>query len=117
MHAGPESPNFDLEILTLIFCLQEDLCVLVPEGGGDARLVSGALLFPQHWSLRAKMGLEIGCGRPLAFSGPSFPSMHAWRPLALAASSATTWRCGRPADVGVAEAVRGCRGCGRLQRL
>ena len=35
--------------------------MLVPEGEGDARLVSGALLFPQHWSLLAKMGLEIGC--------------------------------------------------------
>lgn len=41
--------------------VQEDLCVLLPKGDGDARLVSGALMFPQHWSLMAKMGLEIGC--------------------------------------------------------
>ena len=40
---------------------QEDLCVLLPGEDNNARLVSGALMFPQHWSLMAKMGLEIGC--------------------------------------------------------
>ena len=45
--------------------------MLVPEGEGDARLVSGALLFPQHWSLRAKMGLEIGCA--LTSCAPATP--------------------------------------------
>jgi hypothetical protein len=39
--------------------VQEDLCVLVPDGAGGLPLVAGSVSFPSRWRLRAKIGLPM----------------------------------------------------------
>ena len=48
---------------------QEDLCLMTTDAEGVLRFVSGAVLFPQRWSLLEKMGMDMrraGCPCPRA---------------------------------------------------
>ena len=38
---------------------QEDLCIMTTDAEGVLRFVSGAVLFPQRWSLLEKMGMDM----------------------------------------------------------
>ena len=38
---------------------QEDLCLMAEDGEGVLRFVSGAVLFPQRWSLLEKLGMDM----------------------------------------------------------
>ena len=42
--------------------LQEDLCLMTVAEDGALRFVSGAVLFPQRWSLAEKLGMDMRCG-------------------------------------------------------
>lgn len=39
--------------------LQEDLCLMTVAEDGALRFVSGAVLFPQRWSLAEKLGMDM----------------------------------------------------------
>lgn len=39
--------------------VQEDLCLMVPDETGELKFVSGAVLFPQRWSLVEKIGMNM----------------------------------------------------------
>ena len=41
--------------------LQEDLCLMKVAEDGSLRFVSGAVLFPQRWSLAEKLGMDMRC--------------------------------------------------------
>jgi hypothetical protein len=42
-------------------CVQEDLCLMTTDSNGVLRFVSGAVLFPQRWSLLEKIGMDMRC--------------------------------------------------------
>jgi hypothetical protein len=46
-----------LEICALL--VQEDLCIMTTGQDGTLRFVSGAVLFPQRWSLLEKIGMDM----------------------------------------------------------
>ena len=48
---------------------QEDLCLMTTDSEGVLRFVSGAVLFPQRWSLLEKIGMDMRCA-------PSCACMH-----------------------------------------
>lgn len=51
-------PNLDpLEVSALL--VQEDLCLMQLDEQGTLRFVSGAVLFPQRWSLLEKLGMDM----------------------------------------------------------
>jgi hypothetical protein len=52
--AGPVHP-----IETAGLLVQEDLCVLVPDGHGRLPFVAGSVSFPSRWRLRDKVGLPM----------------------------------------------------------
>lgn len=39
--------------------VQEDLCLMKEDSEGVLRFVSGAVLFPQRWSLLEKIGMDM----------------------------------------------------------
>ena len=45
--------------LTCAIALQEDLCLMKVAEDGALRFVSGAVLFPQRWSLAEKLGMDM----------------------------------------------------------
>jgi hypothetical protein len=52
---------------------QEDLCLMTTDAEGVLRFVSGAVLFPQRWSLLEKMGMDMRRARlPLPALHPVF---------------------------------------------
>jgi hypothetical protein len=48
------------------FYAQEDLCLMTTDSEGVLRFVSGAVLFPQRWSLIEKIGMDMRCAAPPA---------------------------------------------------
>ena len=42
-----------------VSCVQEDLCVLVPDEAGRLLFVAGSVSFPSRWRLRDKIGLPM----------------------------------------------------------
>lgn len=52
---------------------QEDLCLMTTDAEGVLRFVSGAVLFPQRWSLLEKLGMDMRRARP------PLPAPHAMR--------------------------------------
>ena len=49
-------PTFQGRLLICAPLVQEDLCLMAPDAEGVLRFVSGAVLFPQRWSLLEKLG-------------------------------------------------------------
>ena len=45
--------------LTCAIAMQEDLCLMKVAEDGALRFVSGAVLFPQRWSLAEKLGMDM----------------------------------------------------------
>jgi hypothetical protein len=46
-------------LVQLARLVQEDLCLLLPDGAGQHRLVAATLLFPAHWVLAEKIGRPL----------------------------------------------------------
>ena len=44
---------------TVVQLMQEDLCLMTMAEDGALRFVSGAVLFPQRWSLAEKLGMDM----------------------------------------------------------
>lgn len=44
---------------TVAHLMQEDLCLMKEDNQGVLRFVSGAVLFPQRWSLLEKLGMDM----------------------------------------------------------
>ena len=87
---GVEVPRDGAPLMVLGRLIQEDLCVLLPDGGGGHVLAAAVLCFPARWTLNEKMGRAlIGIHAPVAEYDADlarrvqrlFDALHPERPL------------------------------------